>query len=78
MELSKEHFDQQIEQLHSQLLSDFKDEIAPLKTQLTSIENKVDRISVRTTEDHIATMRDVERLEKRLKAVEKELKLSHA
>ncbi|HLK63280.1 MAG TPA: hypothetical protein VKU19_07560 [Bryobacteraceae bacterium] len=85
---------QQIEQLLDQKIalvaskadvdlvrSEFADEIAPLKRQLSSIETKIDRLATRTSEDDVATMKDVQQLAERMKNLEKEiakLKLTHA
>ena len=49
---------------------DLVSELKPIKAQLNSIEDKVDRLSARTNEDDVATMKDVEKLTKRVKALE--------
>ncbi len=49
---------------------DLTSELAPMKRQLTSIEEKIDTINTRTHEDDIATMKDVEKLTKRVTALE--------
>jgi polyhydroxyalkanoate synthesis regulator phasin len=79
MELTKEYFDQAITGLATK--DDLVAEIRPLKAQLTSIENKVDRLAVRTSEDDVATMKDVEQLVGRIKRLEtqvRKLKLQNA
>ena len=49
---------------------DLVSELKPIKAQLTSIEEKVDRLSLRTHQDDVATMKDVEKLTKRVTALE--------
>ncbi len=61
--------------------TDLIEEIRPVKQQLASIEAKVDRLSLRSSEDDIAIIKDVEKLNKRVSVVQKDvktLKLSRA
>ena len=53
---------------------DLFSETRPIKNQLTSIENKVDRLSVRSNEDVVATIKDVEKVSQRVDVLEKQLK----
>jgi hypothetical protein len=78
-ELTKEYFDQMLSGLATK--DDLVSELKPIKHQLTRIEEKVDRISTRTHEDDVATMKDVVKLTKRVKSLEEtasRLKPAHA
>ena len=60
--------DRKLEGLASK--DDLTSELAPIKRQLSSIEDKMDRLGNRTHQDDIATMKDVEQLTKRVTALE--------
>jgi hypothetical protein len=47
-----------------------KKELKPIKAQLTNIEEKLDRISLRTHQDDTATLKDVDKLTLRVSALE--------
>ena len=49
---------------------DLVSELKPIKAQLTRMEEKLDRLSVRTHEDDVATMKDVAKLTTRVTALE--------
>ena len=49
---------------------DLTSEIRPIKLQLTSIEEKIDRLSVRANEDHMANAKDISRLKKIWKSMQ--------
>lgn len=52
---------------------DLVSETRSLKVQLASIETKVDRLSVRTEEEHAAVVRDAERLTGRVQTIERQI-----
>lgn len=60
MELTKEYFDQVTSGLATK--DDLASEVRPLQAQLATIENKLDRLSTRTSEDDVVTMKDLEHL----------------
>jgi hypothetical protein len=66
-----EHLTAKVEDLPS--FHDITVIVAPLKTTLASIEAKVDRISVRTAEEHAAVVKDAERLTGRVQTLEKQV-----
>lgn len=55
----------------SEDISSVKNQQTAQTEQLTRMENKLDRLSLRTHEDDVATMKDVEKVTDRLKILEK-------
>lgn len=78
MELTKEYFDQQLQNLSTKddlLELATKQDFYSLKATIDDIQEKVTRIDKRTDDDTRAALKDIVKLQKRVTALERALKL---